>query len=136
MTQRRELIVRGIALLTCALVAVSCASDRTVSPPGTSATLNTLGDGIVAERYTGEIYVRGNYAYTTTWGFRQAPGNAVKIWNVAGDTPILIDSVIVDNARTLGDIQTSDDGQLLTVATELSPGSIMIYSLADPTKAQ
>jgi hypothetical protein len=136
MTQRRKPIVRGIVLLTGALVAVGCGSASTVSPPGTSATLNTLGDGIVAERYTGEIFVRGNYAYTTTWGFRQAPGNAIKIWDVSGNKPALVDSVIVSGANTLGDIQTSDDGQLLVVATEFSPGSIAIYSLADPTKPQ
>ena len=130
-----RLAPRGTVALASVLI-LACGSDNTITPPHGSAALATLGEGIVAERNTAEIYVRGNYAYTTTWGFRQAPGNAVKIWNVAGDTPILIDSVIVDNARTLGDIQTSDDGQLLIVATEFSPGSIMIYSLADPTKPQ
>src|SRR5205085_554693 len=85
---------------------------------------------------TAEIHVRGNYAYTTTWGFRDAPGNAVKIWDVSGNTPALVDSVIVPGASTLGDLQTSDDGQLLIVATELSPGSIAIYSLANPVKPQ
>jgi len=136
MKLRSGLASRRAASLVSALLVVACGSDNTVNPPRGSAALATLGDGIVAERYTAEIYVRGYYAYTTTWQFRQAPGNAVKIWNVAGDTPVLIDSVIVDNARTLGDIQTSDDGQLLIVATEFSPGSIMIYSLADPTKPQ
>jgi hypothetical protein len=125
-----------VVSLASAVLAFACGSDNPVTPPGVSQDLATLGDGIVSERYTGEIFVRGNYAYTTTWGFRLAPGNAVKIWNVAGDTPVLTDSVIVDNARTLGDIQTSDDGQLLIVATEFSPGSIMIYNLADPTKPQ
>ena len=118
----------------------ACGSDKTVSPPvdqpGNPGTLATLGTGIVAERFTGEVWVRGNYAYTTTWGYRSAPGDAVKIWNVSGNTPVLVDSVIVTGANTLGDIQTSDDGQLLIVATEFSPGSIAIYSLADPTKPQ
>ena len=53
-----------------------------------------------------------------------------------GERADLVDSVIVPNASTLGDIQTSDDGQLLIVATEFSPGSIMIYSLANPVKPQ
>jgi hypothetical protein len=80
--------------------------------------------------------VRGNVAYTTTWGSRLATGNAINIWNVTGNVPALVDSVIVPNAVTLGDIQTSDDGKLLIVATEFSPGSIMIYDLADPLKPQ
>jgi len=42
----------------------------------------------------------------------------------------------VANASTLGDIQVSDDGQLLIVATEFAPGSIVVYSLADPAKPQ
>ena len=123
---------------------IACGSDKTVTPPVdqpgnpavNSGTLSTLGTGMVAERFTGEVWVRGNYAYTTTWGYRAAPGDAVKIWNVSGGAPVLVDSVIVTGANTLGDIQTSDDGQLLIVATEFSPGSIAIYSLVDPTKPQ
>ena len=122
------------ALLASTLLALACGSDKTVSPPVNS---NEPADlGVVAERYTAEVYARGNYAYTTTWGFRAAPGNAVKIWNVAGTKPLLVDSLIVDGATTLGDVQTSDDGQLLVVATERLGGSIMIYSLANPAKPQ
>lgn len=95
-----------------------------------------LGNGQVHDRFTGEIWAFGSVAYTTTWGNRGAPGNAVKIWDVSGDIPTLIDSLIVPNAVTLGDIQTSDDGQLLVVATEFSPGSIVLYSLANPRKPQ
>src|SRR5207253_643617 len=101
-----------------------------------SLPLTVLGNGQVHDRFTGEVWVAGDVAYTTTWGNRGAPGNAVKIWDVTGNVPTLIDSLIVPNAVTLGDIQTSDDGQLLVVATEFSPGSIMLYSLADPTKPQ
>ena len=116
------------------LLALGCGSDKTAGPPANS---NEPADlGVVAERYTAEVYVRGNYAYTTTWGFRAAPGDAVKIWNVAGTKPMLVDSLIVDGATTLGDVQTSDDGQLLIVATERLGGSIMIYSLANPAKPQ
>ncbi len=51
--------------------------------------------------------------------------------------PTLVNTVVVPNAATLGDVQTSDDGQLLIVATEYTPdGSIMIYSLADPVHPQ
>ena len=98
--------------------------------------MTVFGLGRVAERFTAEVWVRGDVAYTTTWGPRAAPGNAIKIWNVLGDRPILVDSVIVPDASTLGDVQTSDDGKLLVVATEFSPGSIMIYDLADPLKPQ
>jgi len=119
------------------LFVTACQSNDVVVPPTDSGALATIGAGTVHERFSAEINVRGDYAYTTTWGFRDAVGNAIKIWNVAGvSAPVLVDSVIVPNATTLGDVQVSDDGQLLVVATEFSPGSIMIYSLADPTKPQ
>ena len=125
------------AVVFALLFVTACQSNDVVVPPTDSGALATIGAGTVHERFSAEINVRGDYAYTTTWGFRDAVGNAIKIWNVAGvSAPVLVDSVIVPNATTLGDVQVSDDGQLLVVATEFSPGSIMIYSLADPTKPQ
>lgn len=76
--------------------------------------------------------MRGSTAYTTTWG-NGGGTSAFYIWDVAGNTPALVDSVIISSARTLGDIAVSDDGTLLVVATE-SSGSLLIYSLADPRK--
>jgi len=125
-----------------ALFPLACGSDNTVQPSAPQITgtasqvMPVLGNGSVAERYTAEVFVRGNVAYTTTWGSRIEVGNAIKIWNVTGNVPTLVDSVIVPNAVTLGDIQTSDDGKLLIVATEFSPGSILIYDLTDPLKPQ
>ena len=124
------------AIFMCAIFTLACGSDSPVTPVAVSHALTVFGAGLVSDRYTGELWVRGNVAYTTTWGNRSAPGNAVKIWDVSGEVPTLVDSLIVPNASTLGDIQASDDGQLLVVATEFSPGSIMIYSLANPVKPQ
>jgi hypothetical protein len=124
-----------LMIIACALFALACGSDNPVAKRTGSGDLPVFGEGVVSERYSAEIFVRGNVAYTTTWGNRGAPGNAVKIWDVSGDVPALVDSLIVPGASTLGDIQTSDDGQLLIVATEFAPGgSIIIYSLADPIK--
>jgi len=129
--------MKGFARFAAALSVVACNSDNSMLPPTGSQPLAVLGQGVVTDRYTGEIWVRGNVAYTTTWGSRQAPGNAVNIWDVSGNVPTLVNTVIVPNAATLGDVQASDDGQLLIVATEYSPdGSIMIYSLADPVHPQ
>ena len=129
----RSTLARKIAAASMLSLLVACDSDNPVVPPAESPSLATLGHGLVNERFTAEVWVRGNVAYTTTWGSRQEPGNAIKIWDVTGSVPALLNTVIVPNASTLGDIQTSDDGQLLIVATEGSPnGSIMIYSLADP----
>jgi len=132
--------MRWFAGLAVALAVIGCNADDVI-PPGPPATgseaLAVLGQGVVSDRYTAEVWVRGNVAYTTTWGTRADQGNAINIWDVSGNVPTLVNTVLVPNAATLGDVQASDDGQLLIVATEYSPnGSIMIYSLADPIHPQ
>lgn len=129
-----------------ALGILAACSDNEVTPPSgiadrsaSPSALEILGRGEVGDRYTAEVTVRGNFAYITTWGTRSnggvsAVGNAIKIWNVAGNIPLLVDSVIVAQARTLGDIQVTDDGKYLVVATEAQPGSIVIYNLDNPAK--
>ncbi|MGH7444832.1 MAG: LVIVD repeat-containing protein, partial [Longimicrobiales bacterium] len=74
----------------------------------------------------------GTWAYTSTWSFRAEPGNTVYVWNVTGDTPQRVDSLHIENASTTGDVQISDDGTLLVVATEYAGGSIVIYDRSDP----
>lgn len=100
--------------------------------------LTAQGQGAVPDRYTAELWVQGNTAYTTTWGTRiqngvLGRGNAVKIWDVSAATPTLVDSLIVSDATTLGDVQVTADGRYLVVATE-TIGSIVIYDLQDPRK--
>ena len=119
---------------------VDAGGDSAVTQPP-SRTLHVDGLGTVPGRFTGELWVVGNVAYTTTWGARvvndvRSAGNAVEIWNIAGPVPLLVDSLIVPDATTLGDVQASDDEKLLVVATEFSPGSIVIYDLSDPLKPQ
>lgn len=90
-----------------------------------------VGAGTVTSRFTAEVAARDDYAYTSTWGFREQPGNAVYVWDIGGVTPTLVDSVIIANASTTGDVQITDDGRLLVVATEYSGGSIVVYDRQD-----
>ena len=119
---------------------IDAGGEKTITQPPSLA-LRVDGFGTVADRFTAEVWVVGNVAYTTTWGARtvngvRSVGNAIKIWNVDGAVPVLADSLIVADATTLGDIQASDDEKLLVVATEFSPGSIVIYDIANPSKPQ
>lgn len=109
-------------------------STKLLPTPVVPTALNTLGLGVVNERYTAEVWVRGTTAYTSTWGTRGAArGNSVKIWDVSTNTPTLVDSVIVAFAGTTGDVQVSDDGKLLVVALESNPnGGLAIYALDTP----
>jgi hypothetical protein len=143
----------GCALVACggdssavtgpSLVSPSCLGVN-LGPKPTTLTLqqaspsamSVLGNGVDTIRYQGEIAVRGTTAYTTTWGVRRVQGNKVNIWDVSGNVPLLVDSVIVTGAITTGDVAVSDDGTLLVVATEPNPGSIAVYDLANPRKPQ
>src|SRR5688572_6808810 len=62
---------------------------------GQPTAIPLLGTGTVTERFTAEVAAVGNVAYTTTWGFRQAQGNTIKIWNVTGNVPLLADSIVL-----------------------------------------
>ena len=126
---------RGSLVALCAATLAGCGSDSpTAVKPFTGASLSAIGHGETTVRYTAELWTHGKVAYTSTWGQRSptAVGNAVYIWNVAGNTPVMVDSLIIENATTLGDIQVSDDGALLIVATERANGSIAIYDLTNP----
>jgi hypothetical protein len=100
------------------------------------ATLPVFGIGLDTTRYSAEITVRGNIAYTTTWNVRRFQGNKINIWDVSGGCPQLVDSLIVPGVTTTGDIAISDDGKTLVVATEYSGGSIVTYDLTDPRHPQ
>ncbi|MBV9773621.1 MAG: hypothetical protein JO040_06705 [Gemmatimonadetes bacterium] len=142
-------------LLALAVSTVACSGDPAGSGGGTdeetpvgisppcligpsqvagSGNLPVLGIGCVAERYTSELWVQGKWAYTGGWSRRGGiAGNVLKVWSVSGNSPLLVDSVVIADATTLGDVQASDDGKLLVVATEPRPtGSIVVYDLADP----
>src|SRR5687768_491580 len=127
------------SLLMIALLATAaCNEDPTDPPidPGPPLQLAVLGSAVVSDRTTAEVAVLGNIVYTSTWSCRGLScGNAVKIWDGSGSTPVLIDSLIVQRASTLGDVQVSDDGKLLVVAIEPYPnGGIEIFDLANPRK--
>lgn len=139
MTDYPKLKPQYFAVIATAFLAAACGSDPVATipnPPGPAA-MSSLGAGTVTDRYTAEVWVRGNTAYTTTWGTRGANrGNAIKIWDVAGGTPLLVDSLIVANASTLGDIQVTDDGSLLVAAIESNPnGGLAVYRLNSPRSA-
>lgn len=124
-----------LSVLLVLLAATACDKDPVVNggfEPRDPVTIPVLGHGTITNRFAAEVAARGNWAYTTTWGRRPEPGNAIHIWDVSGDGPVLRDSVIVANASTLGDVQISEDSVLLVVATEFRPGSIVIFDRSIP----
>lgn len=129
----------GTAFVTASLGALRDSAKVIVQPASSQQpiAIPTLGSAIVAERHTAEVAAFGNLAYTTTWGNKNGlRGNALKVWNVAGNTPILVDSVIIPGVGTVSDVQISDDGSLLVTSLENSSpntlNGIAIYNRTTP----
>ena len=121
-----------------ALYAIDMLSGLWRLTPGSSFGTVSGGNN-VPERYSSDMWVQGDYAYTGTWGgFRRdgmTPGNALKVWRLdLSSAPELVDSVIVADVATLSDVQVSDDGTRLVVSAEGSAGGLYVYDLADPAR--
>jgi hypothetical protein len=129
-------VMRTSLLALAAAALGACGSDSATSTaPFTGPALSSVGRGNMTARFMAEVWTRGNVAYTSTWGQKGTIyGNAIHIWNIAGASPVLVDSLIVESATTLGDVVVSDDGKLLMVATERSNGSVVLYDLTNPLK--
>ena len=110
------------------------------SPPTDGLALNITGGGHnVTERFTSDLWVHGEYAYTGTWGgFEREgnPGNALKIWRLDADgAPALVDSLILPGVGTVSDVEVSADGSVLMLSTERgTQAGLYLYDLADPAK--
>ena len=106
----------------------------------TGSAFTVAGGGFnVPDRYGSDLWVRGNYAYTGTWGGATRGGrfgNAVKIWDVSlGGLPLLTDSIVVPSVATVSDVQVSSDSALLVISTEHGDSAgVYVYGLATPDK--
>ena len=107
--------------------------------PGPVALSVVAGGNNVPERFSSDLWVHGNYAYTGTWGYRKRdPGDVIKVWSLdPAGAPSLAGSISVANVTTVSDLQVTDDGQLLVVSGEhggelTEDGGIYLYGLADP----
>ncbi|MGE0553430.1 MAG: hypothetical protein AB7R55_08355, partial [Gemmatimonadales bacterium] len=101
--------------------------------------LRPIGGGQnVPARWGADLWVRPPMAYTGTWGGVARDGsfgNLVNVWSVSGSEPVLVDSIVVDQVRTVSDLQVSEDGTLLAVTAEKGDGAgLHVFSLADPER--
>jgi hypothetical protein len=96
------------------------------------------GGNNVPDRYSSDLWVHGNYAYTGTWGgtprTNDKTGDVINVWALdASGAPTLANTVTVPGIITVSDVQVSDDGALLVVSGEYgSDGGIYVYGLTDP----
>jgi hypothetical protein len=99
--------------------------------------LSVVGGGNnVPERYSSDLWVHGNHAYTGTWGFRNEQGNVLKAWSLdASGAPSAAGSATVPGIVTVSDVQVSDDGEYLVLSGEGGlAGGIYTYGLSNPAQ--
>jgi len=106
-------------------------------PPPPAVTLTVVGGGNnVEDRYTSDLWVHGDFAYTGTWGFfgNGTAGNALKIWSLDGaGAPTLVDSIVTPDITTVSDVEVSSDGTVLMFSAEGGENAgLHLYDLADP----
>src|ERR1700737_282683 len=131
MTIKRFLLLFIVALLSC-----QDSLGPSLPPDGTGFTV-VAGGNNVPERYSSDLWVHGNYAYTGTWGNRNGNiASVMKVWSLnAAGSPTLIDSVTVAGIGTVSDVQVSDDVQLLVLSGERGTnGGIFLYGLSNPAQ--
>lgn len=102
-----------------------------------AATVSEVGEGVVAGRFTSDLWIHGSYAYTGTWGMRGADmdgrGNTLYVWDVSTPAaPQRVDSVVVD-AGTVNDVKVRSDGTLAVITHEGSDDGLNGVTLLDLT---
>ena len=115
-------------------------AELSVVPRGLDATVTQVGAGVVADRFTSDLWLHGTHAYTGTWGSRQTaegtrPGNTLYVWDISSPgNPVRVDSVVVD-AGTVNDVKIRSDGGLAVITHEGSSdglNGVTLLDLADP----
>lgn len=125
----------GTALVVAAGSEEADTAQIQIISRGLSGSFSLVGHGLVARRFTSDLWLHGQHAYTGTWNERAEPGNTLYAWSIADPaSPVRTDSVRVD-ARTVNDVKVSADGSLAVLTHEGSSdgaNGITLLDLSDP----
>lgn len=114
--------------------------DVEIVARGLDGSFAEVGEGPVVRRYTSDVWVHGDYAYTGTHASRSYQGttyrgNTLYTWDVSRpSSPERVSSLTVD-AGTVNDVKVRADGELAVLTHEGSSdgqNGITILDLGDP----
>jgi len=131
----------GAVTLAAQVGAASDSITLTVDERGLGGTFALVGEGTETGRFTSDLWLWGDHAYTGTWGGRESSagllfGNTLFAWDVSDPTlPFKVDSVRVD-ARTVNDVKVRADGRIAVMTHEGSNdglNGVTVLDLSDPS---
>jgi hypothetical protein len=120
------------------IAAVQGAADTlpiTIASRGLSGSFSVVGRGPVSARYTSDVWVSGDHAYTGTWNCRSGVcGDRLYVWDASDPgSPVRVDSILID-ARTVNDVKIRADGTLGVITHEQSSDGLNGITLLDLTE--
>ncbi len=113
-----------------------------VSERGLSGAFSVVGSGVEQVRYTSDLWLHGDFAYSGTWSARPGagapiPGNQLSAWRISDPSnPFKVSTIEVD-ARTVNDVKIRADGRLGVMTHEGSNdglNGVSFLDLADPSR--
>ena len=115
-----------------------------VSERGLRGAFTTVGRARETLRFTSDLWLHGDVAYSGTWGSRQVGdsvrlGNMLNVWDIADPTSPTLSSTLELDARTVNDVKVREDGTLAIATHEGSANGlngITILDLTDPLEPE
>ena len=141
MMPRALLGPRLAAQALAAALGLAACSDSTGPDPGPDGDgFQVVGRGRVDDRFTSDLWVAGDWAYTGTWGTRRdgpavALGDALNVWDISDPAAPRLATTLTVDARTVNDVKVSADGALAVLTHEGSGdglNGVTLLDLADP----
>ncbi|MFL5520426.1 MAG: Ig-like domain-containing protein [Gemmatimonadales bacterium] len=128
--------VWGVQVHRGSLYAIDMESGLWELAPASGALATRAGGFNVPERWSSDLWLHGDYAYTGTWGGTARAGNVgdqLKIWSLASGLGAPVNTITLPEVGTVSDVEVSADGRMLLLTTERGPRQgIYLYSLGNP----
>jgi hypothetical protein len=129
--------VWGVQLHRGSLFAIDMESGLWELAPASGGLATRAGGFNVPDRWSSDLWLHGDHAYTGTWGSVPRDGNVgdeLKIWSLTSGLGAPVNTIVLPEVGTVSDVEVSRDGRMLLLTTERGPRQgIYLYSLGDPS---
>jgi hypothetical protein len=128
----------GAAGIVAAIAGAADTLDIDIVARALSGNFSVVGRGEESSRFTSDLWVHGNYAYTGTWSCRgNLCGNRLHVWDVSDPrAPSPTDTVVVD-AQVVNDVKVRADGAIGVITHEGSSDArngVTLLDLSNPAQ--